>query len=284
MATYQLPHGRCRRLQGLLSRGGHPGRAQAAAAAWLPELEPHVPRPDPAAGRPLPHHRARPARASASPTCRRGTSSLHVRQPRRRHRPLHRGRRLRPLRALRLRLRRADRLPPRHPASGADHRDHLPERQRLRGRPERRLESDPCLLAGAVAGQPRGAARLPDARDDASGSTPTACPTRRPSRRTAIRSTTSTWRGPAPTRSSSTCSATTRATSRSIRPSRTISARTSRRFWRSGARTTRSSCRPAPRRSSATSRDADVRFFDTGHFALETHAEPIAEAIRDFLT
>jgi hypothetical protein len=25
-----------------------------------------------------------------------------------------------------------------------------------------------------------------------------------------------------------------------------------------------------------------VRFFDTGHFALETHAEPIAAAIREF--
>ena len=28
---------------------------------------------------------------------------------------------------------------------------------------------------------------------------------------------------------------------------------------------------------------ADVRFFDTGHFALETHAQPIATAIREFL-
>jgi len=31
-------------------------------------------------------------------------------------------------------------------------------------------------------------------------------------------------------------------------------------------------------------RDAEVRFFDTGHFALETHAEEIAAAIRDFLS
>jgi pimeloyl-ACP methyl ester carboxylesterase len=30
--------------------------------------------------------------------------------------------------------------------------------------------------------------------------------------------------------------------------------------------------------------DADVRFFDTGHFALETHAKEIAAAIREFLT
>jgi pimeloyl-ACP methyl ester carboxylesterase len=29
--------------------------------------------------------------------------------------------------------------------------------------------------------------------------------------------------------------------------------------------------------------EADVRFFETGHFALETHAEPIAMAIREFL-
>jgi hypothetical protein len=30
--------------------------------------------------------------------------------------------------------------------------------------------------------------------------------------------------------------------------------------------------------------DADVRFVDTGHFALETHAEEIAAAIGEFLT
>jgi hypothetical protein len=28
---------------------------------------------------------------------------------------------------------------------------------------------------------------------------------------------------------------------------------------------------------------ADVRFFDTGHFALETHCDEIASAIREFL-
>jgi pimeloyl-ACP methyl ester carboxylesterase len=41
-----------------------------------------------------------------------------------------------------------------------------------------------------------------------------------------------------------------------------------------------------PAGASAFKRDiprADVRFFDTGHFALETHAEPIALAIREFL-
>ena len=29
--------------------------------------------------------------------------------------------------------------------------------------------------------------------------------------------------------------------------------------------------------------DADVRFLDTGHFALETHAKEIADVIGDFL-
>ena len=29
--------------------------------------------------------------------------------------------------------------------------------------------------------------------------------------------------------------------------------------------------------------EAEVQFFDTGHFALETHAEAIAAAIRRFL-
>ena len=56
---------------------------------------------------------------------------LHLRHDRRADRPLHRNRRLRPLRRLCLRLWRADRIPPRGEASRADHRDHLAERQRL---------------------------------------------------------------------------------------------------------------------------------------------------------
>ena len=38
----------------------------------------------------------------------------------------------------------------------------------------------------------------------------------------------------------------------------------------------RSAGRPVP--------DADVRFFDTGHFTLETHCDEIAAAIRNFLS
>src|SRR5258705_2058601 len=83
--------------------------------------------------------------------------------------------------------------------------------------------------------------------------TPTAWLTRRRSLPTACRWTISIWRAPAPMKSNSTCSATTRITSRSIRLSRTTSARTSRHSWRCGARTIRSFCRPAPRPSGRTS-------------------------------
>ena len=60
----------------------------------------------------------------------------------------------------------------RRPGSGSrssirpHHGDHLPERQRLRGRTKRRLESDPGLLGGCFARQSRGAARVPQAGDD----------------------------------------------------------------------------------------------------------------------
>ncbi len=46
------------------------------------------------------------------------------------------------------------------------------------------------------------------------------------------------------------------------------------------------SAAPLPPGAEAFTRDmpgAVVRFFDTGHFALETHVEEIAVAIRDFL-
>jgi pimeloyl-ACP methyl ester carboxylesterase len=41
-----------------------------------------------------------------------------------------------------------------------------------------------------------------------------------------------------------------------------------------------------PNEAEAFKRDnpkAEVHFYDTGHFALETHGEQIASAIRDFL-
>src|SRR5215510_9242084 len=85
-----------------------------------------------------------------------------------------------------------------------------------------------------------------------SGNTPMASPTGPRCLRTGIRSTTSISHDLAPMKCSSTCSATTRATSRCIRNSRPIFASTSRRFWQLGARTIRSSCRLVRRHSNAT--------------------------------
>ncbi len=65
------------------------------------------------------------------------------------------------VRHLRLRLRRPGRLPPGAAASRADHRDRLPERQHLSRRRVRGLRADPGLLERAEPGQPRRAARLP---------------------------------------------------------------------------------------------------------------------------
>ena len=46
---------------------------------------------------------------------------------------------------------------------------------------------------------------------------------------------------------------------------------------------TPSSCRRARTRFKRDIPGAEVRLFDTGHFALETNANEIAAAIRDFL-
>ena len=56
----------------------------------------------------------------------------------------------------------------------------------------------------------------------------------------------------------------------------------SRRCWQSGGSSIRISFPPAPRLS-ARQPNATVRWLDTGHFALETHVEEIANAMRGFL-
>ncbi|WYX19212.1 alpha/beta hydrolase [Achromobacter xylosoxidans] len=87
---------------------------------------------------------------------------------------------------------------------------------------------------------------------------------------------------PAMPTSSSTCCWTTPPTSRSIRSSRRTSASTSRRCWPCGARTILF----LPAGAEAWKRDipgADVRFYDTGHLALETHGAEIGAVIRRFL-
>jgi hypothetical protein len=82
---------------------------------------------------------------------------------------------------------------------------------------------------------------------------------------------------------SSTSLAITRATSRSTPHSKTTSGRTSRRFWWCGARTIRSYRPPGAEAFKRDIPEAKVRFFDTGHFALETHYAEIAKVISDFL-
>ena len=78
-----------------------------------------------------------------------------------------------------VRLRCADRVSPRGPASGADDRDHLPERQRLRRGPKRRMDSDPGLLAGSVCRQSRRRCAPFSSRRRRAGNIRMACPTRR---------------------------------------------------------------------------------------------------------
>ena len=88
--------------------------------------------------------------------------------------------------------------------------------------------------------------------------------------------------GPAMTRSSSTYSSTMQATSPSTRSSRNISARNGRLCSRYGATAIRSFCLQEQKPSSDIP-SAEVRFYHTGHFALETHHQEIAGAIKDFL-
>ena len=81
---------------------------------------------------------------------------------------------------------------------------------------------------------------------------------------------------------SSTCSATTQATSRALSGLPGLLPQTP--AAGAGGLGPERPLLPAGRRG-GIQRDipeADVRFFETGHFVLETHAEPIAAAIRDF--
>ena len=71
--------------------------------------------------------------------------------------------------------------------------------------------------------------------------------------------------------------------SRSIRPSSSISAPTSRRLLAAWGKNDPFFLPPGAEAFKRDIPGAVVRFFDTGHFALETHAAEIAAAIRDFL-
>ena len=127
---------------------GPSGAAEAAPTTQLFQLEPHVPGLIPPVADCF--HVIAPDLPGFGRTAmpRHNQFKLPVRPHRPGHGAVHRGRRLRATSGLRLRLRRTDGLPDRGAAPGPDHRDHFPERQRLRGGPERRLESHPRILAG----------------------------------------------------------------------------------------------------------------------------------------
>ena len=189
---------------------------------------------------------------------------------------------LKRLRDLRLRLRRAGRLPAGARASRADHRHHFAKRQCLRGRPERRLESDPEVLEGTDTGRIALLYATSSRPSRPSGNTCTVFRRDADRARSRTRSTPRCWRGPETTRSSSTSSWTTPATSRSTRSSRNTSAQAAASAGRVGQE--RSILSASGRRSFKRDiPDAEVHFLDTGHFALETHHDEIAGRILEFL-
>ena len=263
---------------------GAPNAPKLLLLHGFPSLEPHVPGPHPAPGRPLSHRRSRPAGLRPHGDAGAGRVRLHVRQSR----PGRWSASPSSSASTDSRVYVFDYGAPTGfriamQAPGTDHRDHLPERQRLRGRPERRLESHPCVLAGAVAGQPGGAPRIPDAGGDALAVYPRRARRDAPSPPTAIRSTTSTSTRPGADeiqldlfRDYASNVALYPAFQDYFRKHRprflAVWGKNDPFFLPAGAEAFK---RDIP--------EADVRFFETGHFALETHAEPIAAAIREFL-
>ncbi len=203
--------------------------------------------------------------------------------PRDGHRPLHGGDGAADLRALRLRLRRAHRLPRGHGAPGAGDRTHLAEpanayeeglsegwnpiQRYWRDRSDANRQALRDLLTPAsIRWQYEHGVPDTSLVSPPDGSALDAWYIQRPE----------------VDEIQLDLFATMPATWRSTPPSRPISARTGRGCWRSGAGTTRSSCR---RRGGVPARYPGCAdpFPGYGHFALETHADEIAQAIAGFL-
>ena len=138
-------------------------------------------------------------------------------------------------------------------------------------------------MAGRIARQPRGAARFLEARDDDLAIYPRRSRRDAGFRRTAIRSTISIWRRPGADeiqldlfgdyKSNVALYPAFQDYFRTHKPPfLAVWGKNDPFFLPPGAEAFK---RDIP--------DAVVRFFDTGHFALETHAAEIAAAIRDFL-
>ena len=85
------------------------------------------------------------------------------------------------------------------------------------------------------------------------------------------------------TKSNSTCSSITLATSRCIPSSRSISVRRNHRLLAVWGKSDPFFLPAGAEAFKRDNPDAEVNFYETGHFALETHAEEIASTIRDFL-
>src|SRR5262249_48812259 len=194
---------------------------------------------------------------------------LHLRLDRAHDRPFHRSRRVRSLCGLCVRLRRANRIPPRREASGSDHRNHLAKRQCLRGRAERRLGPDPDLLERPVAGEPR---RASHGVSDATKVSPDGYSLddfylARPGAHELQLDLFGDYK------SNVALYPTFQKYFRDHKPPfLAVWGKNDPFFLPPGAEAFK---RDIP--------NAVVRFFDTGHFALETHAAEIAAAIRDFL-
>ena len=230
MTAIALPHRRRRRAQGLLPRGRERQRPKLLLLHGFPSSEPHVPGPDPAAGRPLSCRRPGPAGLRPVDMPARDEFAYtfdNLAQVMDRFTEVDRPR---PFALYVFDYGAPTGFRHRDAAPGADHRDHLAERQRLRGRAERRLESR--------SGRTGGTRRRPTGRRSARFLTPEATLwqyTHGVPDATAVSPDGYSLDDfylarPGPTRSSSTCSATTRATWPCTRPSRSTSARTGRRF------------------------------------------------------
>ncbi len=284
MSAVRQPFRRRRRGPRLLPGGRAGRRAGAAAAPRLPRLVAPVPRADAAAGDALSRHRARLPRVRLHRRPGGARVRLHLRRAGEDGRRLHRRARPEALRHVRLRLRRAGRLPPHDGPPRAGLRARLAERKRLRGRAGRRLGADPQVLVDPLGGGPqvrRG--QRAHLRGDEGRSTWRTCrtPRRSPPRRTA---------------STGPCSQ--RPGQADIQLDLFLDYATNVDLYPTFQRYLRDHRPPVlaawgrndpfflPAGAEAFRRDvpaADVRFYDTGHFALETHAAEIGPAVRAFL-
>src|SRR5262245_7963081 len=123
----EAPRRRRGRPEDLLPGSGGRRGAGAALAARVSDVVPHVPRPDSGLGGRLPSGRPRPPGFRLFRGSGPGAVQIHLRSRRRGHGTVHDGGSAHPSCDLRLRLRCAGGLPPRDAPTGPNHCDHLAE-------------------------------------------------------------------------------------------------------------------------------------------------------------